>query len=294
MKNDGNNVSLDREARLLAENALRFNVASNLMRVADPVDPGGDQGGSKLMSLFSALSVGASGMAAQRTRAELLVENMANSETTRTPEGGPYRRKDAVFESGSVESPFSSIFGAQLDAPTGVAVSGIVTDTSEPERRYMPGHPDADKDGYVAFPKINPAEDMVDLMGSARELRGQRGRHRSGERHDSAFHRLAPLRLDHGSRFTPISAPALPSSIRPAGETSSDSGFQDVFSSAIGQVESMSRRASTTVERFLSGDGEDLHTVALATQQADLAFQMFQQVRNKVVGAYQEIMKMQM
>jgi len=120
------------------------------------------------MSLFSALSVGASGMAAQRTRAELLVENMANAETTRTPEGGPYRRKDVVFESDSVESPFSSIFSKQLEAPTGVAVSAILTDTSEPERRYMPGHPDADKDGYVAFPKMNPAEDMVDLMDSAR------------------------------------------------------------------------------------------------------------------------------
>jgi flagellar basal-body rod protein FlgC len=120
------------------------------------------------MSLFSALSVGASGMAAQRARAELLVENMANSETTRTPEGGPYRRKDVVFESGSVESPFSSVFHNQLDAPTGVAVSDVITDTSEPERRYMPGHPDADKDGYVAFPKMNPAEDMVDLMGTAR------------------------------------------------------------------------------------------------------------------------------
>jgi flagellar basal body rod protein FlgC len=62
-------------------------------------------------------------MAAQRARAELLVENMANAETTRTPEGGPYRRKDVVFESGSVESPFSSVFNTQLDAPTGVAVS---------------------------------------------------------------------------------------------------------------------------------------------------------------------------
>jgi len=120
------------------------------------------------MSLFSALSVGASGMAAQRTRAELLVENMANAETTRTPEGGPYRRKDAVFESSSVESPFSSVFSTQLNAPTGVTVSDIVTDNSEPERRYLPGHPDADKDGYVAFPKMNPAEDMVDLMDSAR------------------------------------------------------------------------------------------------------------------------------
>jgi flagellar basal-body rod protein FlgC len=120
------------------------------------------------MSLFSALSVGASGMAAQRARAELLVENMANAETTRTPEGGPYRRKDAVFESTSVESPFSSVFSTQLNAPTGVTVSDIVTDNSEPERRYLPGHPDADKDGYVAFPKMNPAEDMVDLMDSAR------------------------------------------------------------------------------------------------------------------------------
>jgi flagellar basal-body rod protein FlgC len=120
------------------------------------------------MSLFSALSVGASGMAAQRARAELLVENMANAETTRTPEGGPYRRKDAVFESSPAEMPFSSVFSTQLDAPGGVAVSAVVTDDSEPERRYLPGHPDADKDGYVAFPHMNPAEDMVDLMGSAR------------------------------------------------------------------------------------------------------------------------------
>jgi len=94
--------------------------------------------------------------------------------------------------------------------------------------------------------------------------------------------------------ISPISAPTLPSAIRPAGEASAGSGFQDVFSSAVGQVESMSRQAAATVESFLSGEGEDLHTVALATQQADLAFEMFQQVRNKVVSAYQEIMKMQM
>ena len=120
------------------------------------------------MSLFSALSVGASGMAAQRARAELLVENLANAETTRTPEGGPYRRKDAVFESSAVESPFASIFSTELQGTGGVAVAGVVTDNSEPERRYLPGHPDADRDGYVAFPKINAAEDMVDLMGASR------------------------------------------------------------------------------------------------------------------------------
>ena len=120
------------------------------------------------MSLFSLLSVGASGMSAQRTRAELLVENLANAETTRTPEGGPYRRKDVVFETTATASPFASVFNSELRSMNGVGVSDIVVDTSDPERRYMPGHPDADKDGYVAFPKINTAEDMVDLMGAAR------------------------------------------------------------------------------------------------------------------------------
>jgi flagellar basal-body rod protein FlgC len=119
------------------------------------------------MSLFSVLSIGASGMAAQRTRAELLVENLANSETTRTPEGGPYRRKDAVFTSTSVASPFASVFDQEVQE-AGVAVEDIITDTREPERRYLPGHPDADADGYVAFPRVNPAEDMVDLMGASR------------------------------------------------------------------------------------------------------------------------------
>lgn len=120
------------------------------------------------MSLFSVLSVGASGMAAQRTRAEILVENLANAETTRTPEGGPYRRKDVVFESAPVDSPFSSVLDAQMQESGGVAVSQIITDTSDPEKRYMPGHPDADADGYVAFPRVHPAEDMVNLMGAAR------------------------------------------------------------------------------------------------------------------------------
>lgn len=120
------------------------------------------------MSLFSVLSIGESGMAAQRARAELLTENLANAETTRTPEGGPYRRKDAIFEAASAVSPFSSIFETQLQSAGGVAVSGIVTDASAPERRFMPGHPDADADGYVAFPHINPAEDMVDLLGASR------------------------------------------------------------------------------------------------------------------------------
>jgi len=122
------------------------------------------------MSLFSSLQVSASGMAAQRTRAEMLVENMANSETTRTPEGGPYRRKDVVFSSQIQGSPFSALF--QNELAEGVRVADIVTDDRAPELRYLPGHPDADANGYVAFPRMNPAEEMVDLLNASRSYQG--------------------------------------------------------------------------------------------------------------------------
>jgi flagellar basal-body rod protein FlgC len=115
------------------------------------------------VSLFSAISVSASGMEAQRVRAELIAGNLANADTTRTPEGGPYRRRDAVFTSAPVEGSFADSLAA-----AGVRVASISVDASDPERRYLPGHPDADKDGYVAFPKIHPPEEMVDLMGASR------------------------------------------------------------------------------------------------------------------------------
>jgi flagellar basal-body rod protein FlgC len=121
------------------------------------------------MSLLSALSVSASGMSAQRARTELLVENLANADTTRTPEGGPYRRKDAVFVSDPAATEFSSLFEtAAGPGLSGVRVAEVITDSRDPEMRYLPGHPDADKDGYVAYPRMNPAEDMVDLLGASR------------------------------------------------------------------------------------------------------------------------------
>lgn len=119
------------------------------------------------MSLFSALSVSASGMAAQRTRAELVTENLANAETTRTPDGGAYRRKDVVFQTDSAESPFASALDSAMGGTGGVAVSEVLVDQRDPEQRYMPGHPDAAANGYVAYPRINPAEEMVDLMSAS-------------------------------------------------------------------------------------------------------------------------------
>jgi flagellar hook-basal body complex protein FliE len=91
----------------------------------------------------------------------------------------------------------------------------------------------------------------------------------------------------------PISPAALPEAIRAAGQPKG-SGFQDVFASAVQTVEARGQAASASVERFLSGEGEELHTTILAGQQAELSFELFMQARNKVVSAYQEIMRMQL
>ncbi|MCX6633329.1 MAG: flagellar hook-basal body complex protein FliE [Candidatus Solibacter sp.] len=94
----------------------------------------------------------------------------------------------------------------------------------------------------------------------------------------------------------PISGATLPQAILPAGQAGAGGagGFKDVLSSAIQKVEAIGQNASLSVERFLAGEGEELHTTILATQQAELSFELFLQARNKVVNAYQEIMRMQM
>jgi flagellar basal-body rod protein FlgC len=121
------------------------------------------------MSLFRSLDVAASGMSAQRMRTELAVENIANAETTRTAEGGPYRKKLAILESQAIGSPFGAIFHREMgDGLSGVGVSSVVEDPRDPDMRYMPSHPDADKEGYVAFPRMNPVEEMADLMSANR------------------------------------------------------------------------------------------------------------------------------
>ena len=94
--------------------------------------------------------------------------------------------------------------------------------------------------------------------------------------------------------ITPIPAPPVPASIRPAGESQGGGAFQQALAAAIQGVEGSGQAAATSVEKFLSGDGEELHTTILAAQRAELALEMFLQARSKVVSAYQEIMRMQM
>ena len=140
------------------------------------------------MNLFGVMDVSSSALKAERVRAEVVASNMANAETTRTSEGGPYQRHHVVFaaeeEGGFRNSLVSrlvgdglplhggSLFGEDLtaakDTPGGVAVTGVIADNRAPLRRYDPQHPDAGPDGYVAYPDINPLTEMVDLMGATR------------------------------------------------------------------------------------------------------------------------------
>jgi flagellar basal-body rod protein FlgC len=121
------------------------------------------------MNLFGMLQVSGSALTAERQRAEIVTSNMANAETTRTPEGGPYRRKLAVFQ--SQETPrFPWLLSARLGTHSspGVRLSEVVTDPTPPEMRYEPGNPDANAQGFVAYPNVDPVNEMVDLMGAVR------------------------------------------------------------------------------------------------------------------------------
>jgi flagellar basal-body rod protein FlgC len=120
------------------------------------------------MNLFGMLDVSASALTAERQRAEVVTSNMANAETTRTPQGGPYRRQLVVFRAQRMPQFEMFLAGTGQRAGAGVRIDQVVADPRPAVQRYQPGHPDADAKGYVAYPAIDPVEETADLLGAVR------------------------------------------------------------------------------------------------------------------------------
>jgi flagellar basal-body rod protein FlgC len=122
------------------------------------------------MNLLGVLDISGSALTAERQRAEVLASNLANAQTTRTAKGGPYRRQMVVFKAHQAgNNRFAGVLSGFSDRyAQGVEVTRVVADPTPPVQRCEPGHPDADSQGYVSYPAINPIEEMVNLMGAAR------------------------------------------------------------------------------------------------------------------------------
>ncbi len=140
------------------------------------------------MDFFSIFDVTGGGMSAQRSRMNVVAGNLANAETTRTPEGGPYRRRSVLFRAQPAANEFSALLASRpqlsrVDPQTGrlpfdsverpqhilsVHVDAIQESTHEPKKIYDPQHPDTDEEGYVSYPDINPMEEMTDLLSATR------------------------------------------------------------------------------------------------------------------------------
>jgi len=120
------------------------------------------------MSFLDSMNISASALTATRLRMDVIAENMANSNTTRTANGEPYRRKYVVFQEKVNEGEFSSFFNRAQRAAGGVRVLRIGTDMSEFKYDYNPSHPDADENGYVRYPNVEIVQEMVDMMSAYR------------------------------------------------------------------------------------------------------------------------------
>jgi flagellar basal-body rod protein FlgC len=126
------------------------------------------------MGLFDAINASGSALTAERLRMDVTAENLANAQTTRGPDGQPYRRKEVVLQqrdgAGSFGTMLTTAMGSRggTGAARGVEVGAIVEDQSGPRLKYDPGHPDANAEGYVEMPNVNPVTEMVDLISAQR------------------------------------------------------------------------------------------------------------------------------
>ena len=123
------------------------------------------------MDFLTNMKISASGLNVQRKRMEAISSNLANMETTRTAEGGPYRRKDVLVTAIPLESEFGSVFKNQLgDKLTKPQITQVIEDQTEPRQVYDPKHPDANQLGYVSMPNIDPMTEVVNMVTTQRSF----------------------------------------------------------------------------------------------------------------------------
>jgi flagellar basal-body rod protein FlgC len=121
------------------------------------------------MDLFKAMNISASALSAQRERMNVVASNLANIHTTSTPEGGPYKKKNVVFEAHGVEKSFESHLQDHLHRQVkGVRVKRVIESEQPPQKIFDPSHPDADSEGYVLMPNIDLMSEMVDMISATR------------------------------------------------------------------------------------------------------------------------------
>jgi flagellar basal-body rod protein FlgC len=122
------------------------------------------------MNILSAMETSSSGMAVQRYRMNIIASNIANAQTTRTPEGGPYRRREVIFGALPPQRTFEEVLRSEVkpDDPLHAKVLGVAVDERPPLLKYDPAHPDSNEEGYVAMPNIDPLEEMVNMMLATR------------------------------------------------------------------------------------------------------------------------------
>ena len=123
------------------------------------------------MSIDRLFDVVGSALDSQRQRLNIIAGNLANAESTRSPDGGPYVRRDVVFQTTSTDQPFHSVFSQAFGnpaEPAGVRVTDVIEDQRPLRVVYEPSHPDADEKGYVHLPNVNPVEEMVNLISATK------------------------------------------------------------------------------------------------------------------------------
>ena len=124
------------------------------------------------MGLFNSFAISASGLTAERLRMDVISNNIANVNTTKTENGGPYQRQRVIFEprGEKLQFLFPAVFDRtrRMNQFAGVKVTSIIDDTTPPKLVYDPGHPDADKNGYVSMPNVNIVKEMVDMISATR------------------------------------------------------------------------------------------------------------------------------